>query len=150
MITSVNDASESQADFGDVCTRFSQLKWHDSKLLGFSLSKRPEPQTYDLTLNVRLREDRLALFDKSVVFRKCRIVLLNLDVLGVGLCSGDIGGADCYPDAVAFERKVRDQVASFDLPQDLNPIEECVGFHIQMIHPGGEIIVIAKTFELLS
>lgn len=148
MVTSVNDASESQADFKDVCTRFSQIKWHDSKLLGFGLLKRPEPQTYDLTLNVRLREGRLALLDRSVIFRKCRIVLINLDVLGVGLCSGDISDAVCFTDAAAFERKVRDRVASFDLPQDLNPIEECVGFHIQMIHPGGEIYVIAKSFEL--
>lgn len=36
----------------------------------------------------------------------------------------------------------------FDLPEDRNPIERCLGFVIQMIPPGGEMLIFARDFEL--
>jgi hypothetical protein len=86
--------------------------------------------------------------EKHIVFRECRIVLADLDLLGVLMCRGDIASAVCYPNAVELERTKRDKTRQFDLPEDHNPLEECLGFRIQMIHPGGEIVVFARDFEL--
>ena len=48
---------------------------------------------------------------------------------------GDIGAAGCYPDSVELEKRKRDKVRLFDLPQDLNPLEDCIGFFFEMVPP---------------
>jgi hypothetical protein len=65
------------------------------------------------------------------------------------MCGGDIGAAGCHPDAAELEKRKRDKVRQFDLPQNQNPLEEYIGFFFEMIPPGGQIIIYAKAFELV-
>lgn len=117
---------------GKICESFSQILWHDSKLLGLHLSRNPEKPQYDLRLDLNLivgfSEGKIERRKRSALFSDCRIVQTDLDLLGVLLCSGDIGAAGCYPDAVELEKRKRDKVRLFDLPNDLNPLPECIGF----------------------
>jgi hypothetical protein len=139
--------------FEEICNRFSQVYWHDSKLLNISLIKDLELRQYDLELDINLRlsgaiepRERAR---RKVSFRDCRIVQINLDLLGVLLCGGDIGGATCHQDARKLEESMRNMVSSFDLRQETKPIESCLGFKIQMIPPGGDIVVLARNFEII-
>jgi hypothetical protein len=136
----------------EVCTRFSEVRWHDSKLLDLCLLKDGTTKKYDLRLSLDLivgsREGVIERSKKSALFRECRILQTDLDLLGVLICGGDIASATCYPDAVELE-KGRDKARQFDFAQDHNPLEKCWGFLIEMINPGGEIIVFARDFELV-
>jgi hypothetical protein len=111
---------------------FSQILWPDSKLLDLHLFRNPEKPQYDLRLELNLIfghvEGKIERRKQSALFSDCRIVQTDLDLLGVLLCSGDIGAAGCYPDSVELEKRKRGKVRLFDLPQDLNPLPECIGF----------------------
>jgi hypothetical protein len=118
---------------------FSQISWHDSKLLGLHLIRNQEKPQYDFRLDLNLivgyTEGKIERRKQSAVFSDCRIVQTDLDLLGILLCSGDIGAAGCYPDSVELEKRKRDKVRLFDLPQDLNPLEDCIGFFFEMVPP---------------
>jgi len=136
-----------------VCELFSQIHWHDSKLLDLHLVKNPEKRQYDLRLDLNLivgySEGKIERRTQSALFSDCRIIQADLDLLGVLLCGGDIGAAGCHPDSVELEKRERDKVRQFDLPQNHNPLEEYIGFVFEMILPGGQIIIFAKDFELV-
>src|SRR6185295_8653090 len=130
---------------GKICESFSQIRWHDSKLLGLQLFRNTEKPQYDLQLDLDLivgfSEGKIERKRQSALFSDCRIVQTDLDLLGVLLCSGDIGAAGCYPDSVELEKRTRDKVRLFDLPQDLNPLPEFIGFFFEMVPPGGQVII---------
>lgn len=136
-----------------VCESFSQILWHDSKLLDLHLIRNPEKRQYDLRLDLNLivgySEGKIERRKQSALFSDCRIIQTDLDLLGILLCGGDIGAAGCHPDSVELEKRKRDKVRQFDLPQNQNPLEECIGFFFEMIPPGGQIIIFAKDFELV-
>ena len=136
-----------------LCASFSKIHWHDSKLLDLHLINHPESLQYDVRLDLDLivgfSEGKTEYKKQSALFRDCRIIQTDLDLLGVLLCGGDIGAAGCYPDAVGLEERERDKVRQFDLPQHYNPLAECTGFFFEMIPPGGQIIIYAKDFELV-
>ncbi len=136
-----------------ICEAFSQIRWHDSKLLGVHLIRNPEKPQYDLRVDLNLivgfSEGKVERRKQSGLFSDCRIIQADLDLLGVLLCGGDIGAAGCYPDSAELEKRKRDKVRLFDLPQDLNPLEECIGFFFELVPPGGQLIIFAKDFELV-
>ena len=136
-----------------ICELFSQIKWHDSKVLAIHLTRNSEKPQYDLRLDLDLivgfSEGKVEREKQSAVFSDCRIIQADLDLLGIMLCGGDIGAAVCYPDAAALEKRERDKISLFDLPQDLNPLEENTGFFFEMIPPGGELLIIARDFEMV-
>jgi hypothetical protein len=135
-----------------ICESFSQVRWHDSKLLGLHLFTNSEKLQYDLQLDLDLivgySEGNIERRKQSALFSDCRIIQTDLDLLGVLLCSSDIGAAGCYLDSTELENRKRDKVRLFDLPQDRNPLEECIGFFFEMIPPGGQIIIFARDFDL--
>ena len=137
----------------EICESFAQIKWHDSKLLGLYLIRNPEKPQYDLRLDLNLivgfSEGKIERRKQSALFSDCRIIQTDLDLLGILLCSGDIGAAGCYTDSTELEKRKRDKVRLFDLPQDLNPLQECIGFFFEMVPPGGQIIIFAKDFEVV-
>lgn len=145
--------SATQITADEVCARFSRLHWHDSKLLNLHLLKVPDERKYDLQLEIDLitgfEEGEFQRSDRTAVFRECRIVQMDLDLLGIVICGGDIGSATCYVDAVDLEKRYRAKLGQFDFPQSYNPLEECFAFLIEMIHPGGEMIIFAKDFQLI-
>jgi hypothetical protein len=140
------------AKIRDTCERFSQVKWHDSKLLDLQLVKRADRKQYDLRLDLDLvigfSQGRTERSKKCVLFEECRIVQTDLDLLGLLMCDGAIASAVCYTDAIELERRMRDKAEQFDLPESYNPLEECLGFLIEMINPGGEIVVFARDFDI--
>lgn len=118
-----------------VCESFSQILWHDSKLLDLHLIRNPEKRQYDLRLDLNLivgySEGKIERRKQSALFSDCRIIQTDLDLLGILLCGGDIGAAGCHPDSVELEKRKRDKVRQFDLPQNQNPLEECIGFFLK-------------------
>lgn len=145
---------ETEIDFEKVCGRFSQVHWHDSKLLNIHLLKDPEKRAYSLRLDINLiinfSGGKVERRKKTTIFKECRIVQTNLDLLGVLMCGGAVASGSCYKDATQLERNKRNQATDFDLPQDNNPLEKCVGFHIEMIHPGGDIVIFARDFDIID
>jgi len=137
----------------DIRGKFSQVQWHDSKLLNLQLLRHAEKKQYDLRLDLNLivgfSKGRTERSKKTALFEDCRIIQADLDLLGVLLCDGAIASAVCYTDAVELERKVRDKGRRFDFPDSYNPLEKCLGFLIEMINPGGELIVFARDFQLV-
>ena len=137
-----------------ICELFSQIRWHDSKLLGLHLFRNPEKPQFDLRMDLNLivgfPEGKVEYRKQNALFSDCRIVQTDLDLLGVMWCSGDIGAAVCYLDSVELETTMRNKVRLFDLPQDVNPLPECIGFLFEMIPPGGQIMIFARDFELLE
>ena len=131
---------------------FSQIRWHDSKLIDVHLIRNPEKPQYDLRLDLNLvvgySGGKTERRKQSALFSDCRIIETDLDLLGVLLCGGAIGAAGCHLDSGELEKRKRDKVHLFDLPQDQNPLGECIGFFFEMVPPGGEIIVFAKNFEM--
>ena len=123
-----------------VCESFSQIIWHASKLLGLHLIRNREKPQYNLRLELNLivgySEGKVEWRKQSAVFSDCRIIGTDLDLLGILLCSGDIGAAGCYPDSAELEKRKRDKVRLFDLPQDLNPLQDCICFFVEMVPPG--------------
>jgi hypothetical protein len=146
--------SEAKLNLDEICARFSQIHWHDSKLTNLHILKRPEKRRYDLQLDldliVNFSEHKTERNKYSAIFRDCRIIRADLDLLGVLICGGDIGAAVCYLDAHKLESERRNKIQQFDLPDGDNPLERCLGFVVQMIPPGGEIIIFARDFQLAS
>lgn len=136
-----------------MCARFDGLLWHDSELLELHLMNDVEGGKYDLRLDLNLYEKNLegkfAKYRRSVLFIDCRIVQTDLDLLGVMLCSRHIADANCRREVIAYESENRGKLRDFDLPQKHKPLEDCMVFHIEMIHPGGEIVIYAKNFEIV-
>src|SRR5258708_9235895 len=145
---------EQEVSYEKICFRFSQVPWHDSKLTDLYLLRDDETKKCDLRLgldlNVAFSKERIERSKSLAVFKECRILQVDLDLLGVLICGGDIASGVCYEDAVDFERRRRNKAQQFDFPQRYNPLEKCLAFLIEMINPGGEIVVLAKDFELVG
>lgn len=136
----------------EVCARFSDVRWHDSELIELHLARVPGSNQYDLRLDLNLitgySNDGPKMSRHSALFIGCRIIKADLDLLGLIMCGGAIASGVCYPDATELEHSHRTKIQDFDLPQDQNRLEECLGFLLEMIHPGGELLVFAQDFQL--
>jgi len=137
-----------------VCENFSKLYWHDSKLIDLHILQRSEDRGYDVRLGLDLivsfSGGKVDFSRHSAIFRDCRIIQTDLDLLGVTICGGDIASAVCYTDAVELEKRKRAGTKDFDFPEFNIPLKDCLGFVIDMIHPGGKILIFAKDFELVN
>lgn len=136
----------------DICARFSQVPWHDSKIIDLHLARSTDKLEYDLRLDLNLitpgTKDRSEINHHSAVFVGCRLIKADLDLLGVLICNGAIASGVCYADPTELEERNRFTAQQFGFPQDHNPVEKCLGFLLEMINPGGEIIVFAQDFQL--
>ena len=139
----------------EICARFDEVKWHDSELKDVHLVRsfeNPPTRQYELSLDLNLitgyTEGRYEWARYSAHFLGCRILKADFDLLGLIFCGGAISCGVCYPDALELEQKMRGKTQDFDFPEDHHPLEECLGFLLQMIPPGGEILVVAQDFEL--
>jgi hypothetical protein len=137
----------------DICGRFNSMHWHDSKLTGFHLKLRDDDQIFEVGLDLRLLTDirpgNYQWENQRLEIKECRLIKLDLDLLGMQLCGGDIASATCEKDS-AMKRKVeRDELPNFSLPQGEDPLAGILHFRILLIHPGGEINLFAKGFNVL-
>ena len=134
----------------NVCRRFNELPWHDSKLLGFKIDfegDTPDNLQLEVKLNAPDRAKR-QWRNSKLIFKECRFIKLDLDLLGIQLCGGDIASATCETNS-ALKKKIEDFLeVEFDLPEERNPFETTFHYQVLMIHPGGELNLFAKEFEL--
>lgn len=140
--------------FDDICNSFEKLYWHDSRIINLRLLKDSANKRYNLELDIDLYEKnslgKIEQVLRTVVFKECRIIQVDFDLLGVLFCNGDISSASCHKDAVQFEETKRDKLKYFDFPDAFNSLDSCLGFSIELIHPSGEIIIFAKNFEVIK
>ncbi len=138
--------------FKAISTKFNQLAWHDSEVLSFFLTK--NDLGFDLEITVNLFEaNGINSYEKNIRvirFKQCRVITMDLDLLGMKLCGGAISSAICHTNSTDFELKRRNKIHEFDLPQENLPLKECLVFEIEMIHPTGNMIIFAKDFETLG
>lgn len=145
--------SKEASPLAEVSNQFNRVRWHDSKFFSLELLPDENEETYSLRLNVKLitntqgGEDEWV--DKKLIFRECRIVRLDLDLLAMQFIGGDIASAVCETEAGSREKTERDKIKDFDLPQKDNSLDDLLFFKITFIHPGGELIAFAKSFELV-
>jgi len=136
----------------EICDRFNSLHWHDSKLLGVAVRETGGGE-YDVRLQLDLFTDTpegLRLTSTELRFSEARVLQLDLDILGITYCGGDIGTASCEADSEVKTRLEGQLRENFDLPQPDPPLSQLCEFHIRMIHPGGMLRIFAKDFALLT
>jgi hypothetical protein len=141
----MNDSS-----FEEISSTFRSIKWHDSKLLGAQICRAdPDQKLYDVDLEINARTDEPTSYVlKKVSFKETRVIKLDLDFLGLIICGGDIGDANCYKDAVAMEKKFRDMQREFDFPEGFLPFDETFACFIEMIHPAGNLLIFARNLRI--
>lgn len=130
----------------DVCTRFNNLNWHDSKLLGIELLRRQGTDYLRCRLKL-LWDSRPGQYrwkDATLTFQDCTILKLDLDLAGKRVCADDIAGARC-----TWQSALKDQLEREQLQHEKAPLAQFLHFTISLIPPGGSIDVFAKEFELL-
>ena len=134
----------------DVCTRFNQMQWHDSKLVGFQLAPKSD-ERYDVHVDLQLltnaQPGQYTWKDARLEFHDCRIMELSVDTLGIRFTGGDISSAICEG-GTALKEKLESRF--FDLPQGDDPYEGILHFRILLIPPGGEIDVFARDFAVID
>lgn len=136
-----------------ICARFNEVRWHDSKLISFQLLPKNDNQTHDIGLDLKLltnaQHGNCDWEDGRLEIEECRVIQLNLDMLGIQLCGGDIANAFCEKASAMKEGLEDTQIQHFDLPQGDDPFADIIHFRILLIHPGGEINIFAKNFKLI-
>lgn len=144
--------NEKKESIEDIRKKFEQLYWHDSRIINLRLIKYEVDRKYNLELDINLYEEtakgKIEHKRKIIIFRNCRIIKLDFDLLGLLFCNGDISNATCYTNATQIEEERRGKLQHFDFPNTFNPLEKCLVFSIEMIHPAGEILIFARTFEI--
>jgi len=95
---------------------------------------------------VAINEDKLPL--PSLIVRYVRF---TIDLESKRLCSDDISQASCEKDS-PVKSKIEEKISQEPLqirPDRERPLDEYYLFRIQLIPPGGEMIVVAKDFDLV-
>jgi hypothetical protein len=142
----------SQSRLNEVCARFNSIAWHDSKLISLRVYASDDHLTHNVDFGLKLltnaKPGEYEWSDATLTAKDCRIIKLDLDLLGKQLCGGDIASASCDTET-EFKKKIEtEELAAFDLPQGERPLAEYLHFRILLIHPGGEVNLLAKDFEL--
>jgi hypothetical protein len=137
--------------FEQINKTFNSIKWHDSELLGLRIRNDANQRTFDIELEVNVITELRGIFSFTKLrFIDARAINLDLDLLGVSMCSGHISGSICYRDAVAIESELRNRRGEFGLPEDSLPFDDTVAFLIEMIHPGGDLLIFARDLQIES
>src|ERR1700752_1315583 len=129
----------------DGCEQFNKMGWHDSKLLEVAVRPSPDRLSHDVELTIQLLEDprpgHYRWKPARITFRQCALLRIDFDLDGKRECSHDIADAVCLrpPDASRFQ-----------VPQNSADLADFCHFRISLIHPGGELDVVAVGFEMDS
>lgn len=131
---------------------FESYPWHDSRLLEVRVTPGEAASENAVACTIQLishaTPGKCEYKTVQVLFRRCRIVKLDLDLLGLQLCGGAIASGSCREQSDMKTRILEEQIASFDLPQDLNPFDDLLHFSFEFIHPGGTMDIFARDFEI--
>ncbi|HYU26476.1 MAG TPA: hypothetical protein VEO74_14800 [Thermoanaerobaculia bacterium] len=138
-----------QVDSSEVIEAFSCLPWHDSKLLGFAVSDESSGETV-VTFDVVFRPVGGVGGRAEVRFNNARGIHAEVDLLAKSICSDHIASGTCEKAEESAEEFVCRLDERID---DLYPGETMEGlflFFVDLIHPGGKVLVLARTFSVTA
>lgn len=130
-----------------VTRAFTNLPWHDSEFLGWSVMYGNDDEA-NVTVYINFGSSEIVTGRAEVKLQDCRGVYADVDLLAKRLCSDQIAtgySEDAEESEAAFVKQLNDRF-------DLYPGESMQGlfvFGIKLVHPGGELVVIARSFSLL-
>jgi hypothetical protein len=130
----------------DMTGAFSSLPWHDSEFLGWSVLDGDDDRS-NVTFDINFISTELVTGRAEVKLHDCRGFYADVDLLAKRLCGNQI--------ATGYSERAEESDATFVKKLthrfDLHPDESMHGlfvFGIKLIHPGGQFVVIARSFSL--
>lgn len=130
---------------------FMKFNWHDSRLINIHTLRMPDIGKYEVRIDVDLivgfADNDYQRVQHQFIFHDCEFVGSNINLPFLASCNGDISRSLCFSDLSELDpptiKKLR---AKFSL--DNSSSESCnLGFYIELLIPGGEILIIGKNFE---
>jgi hypothetical protein len=134
-----------RASIADI-TVFSRLPWHDSEFLGWNVAYGSDDEPV-VTFDIAFCKSDLVSGRTEIRFHECRGFYTDVDLLAKRLCGDQIASA-CCEDA---EKSPTEFVKQLNERFDLYRGQSMAGFYVfgvTLIHPGGQFIVIARSFSL--
>jgi hypothetical protein len=137
-------------EFGtaDKIGAFSRLPWHDSEFLGWSVVYESDGEA-NVTFDINFGNSEIVTGRAQVAFHDCRGFFAGVDLLAKRLCSDQVATGYCEDAEESDSEFVKQLNDRFDL----YPGESMQGlfvFGIKLIYPGGELVVVARSFSLLQ
>jgi len=132
----------------EICNEFNRFDYHDSKLLTFQLLRRGTTHEFveDFCFDIELSMDANNNYEKAkLILKDCRIILLDLDLVGKQECSDHIASAICQDSS-----ELKTNLINKYFQYEQNALTGYLHFQIILIPPGGSADVFAKNFELLK
>jgi len=83
--------------------------------------------------------------NKKLIFNECRIILIDIDLVGKYLCADDILSNSCGHDS-----ELKRNIINKHFSNEKHALNDYFHFNITMIPPGGNIDIFAKGFDLLN
>jgi len=135
-------------EFGtaDKISAFSRLPWHDSKLCGWSVVYASDGEA-NVTFDIDFGNSEIVTGRAQVTFHGCRGYLAGVDLLAKRLCNDQVAAGYCEDAEESDAEFVKQLNDRFDLYRG-ESMQGLVVFGIKLIHPGGELVVVARSFSL--
>ena len=130
----------------------ANIHWHDSILLEHHVLRPAELNAYvvrldfDLVQGVENRKIQFA--TKSLIFRDCKLIQMELDLLGMTCTNAQISEATICRSFSELDAKTQESFRRYNLTGPLSPLEGCFFFKLELIAPGGSISLFARELEI--
>jgi hypothetical protein len=129
-------------------TVFSSLPWHDSEFLGWNVAYGDDDEPI-VTFDIAFCKSDLVTGTAEIKFHDCRGFYTDVDLLAKRLCGDQIASAyfeDAEKSQTAFVKQLNER---FDLYRG-ESMQGLFVFGVTLIHPSGQVIVVARSFSLSS
>ncbi len=124
-------------------SEFTNLPWHDAKLLELRVFRDNPLYQDNLACTIEFETGRNSWRRAVVLFRDCTIAKIDLDLDGKRVCADSIFSATCE-----FESALKKSLEAGQLKNERSPLSDYYHFRILLVHPGGELNVFAKDFDI--
>ena len=123
---------------------FSRLPWHDARLLACHVGRDTSDEpTVTLDILFESAGDHRGL--TAVSFNAPRGVFADVDLLGKALCGDQIASGFCEKADESQHPFVNRLKERFDLYHG-ETLSELFLFTLNLIHPGGSVLIVARSF----
>lgn len=126
----------------EVCNRFNEISWHDSKLRSFAVVREGDRDNVIFQLELQ-KPPELALEPATLTLVDATYLRADLDLDGKYQCSDDIFSADCQ-----VESELKKELLTSQFKHNPDALDGYYHFDFYLIPPGGRIQVFARDFEL--
>jgi hypothetical protein len=127
---------------------FSKLPWHDSELLSLRIGNGSSDRSA-VTLDVDFHLAGVADGRTEVGFNEVRGIYVDVDLLAKELCGNQIASGHCTAAEESKEAFIDRLQERFDLYRG-ETLEGLFLFRIELIHPGGVILVLARSCSTMA